>query len=94
MPAAWGVDRRRVVQLAPPLPAPGRRRSPWGGVMPGRGEEHLQRDLLVAPVLSQPALSAATSAPRSTANRCAVNIHDVNGLKAQNWATRETDTPG
>ena len=59
-----------------------------------RGHEHLQRKLLMAPVLTQPTLSAATGAPRSTATRCAVNIHDVNSLKAQNWATQELDTPG
>ena len=71
-------DRRRVVQLAPLLAAPGRRLSPWGGMVLIRGQEHLQRELLMAPMLTQPALSAATGAPRSTANSCAVNIHDVN----------------
>ena len=71
-------DRRRVVQLAPTLPGPGRPLSPWGGVVLVRCQEHLQRELLVAPVLTQPTPSAATGAPRSTATRCAVNIHDVN----------------
>ena len=55
-----------------------RRLSPWAGVVLIRGQEHLQRELLVAPVLTQPALCAATGALRSTANSCAVNIHDVN----------------
>ena len=74
-------DRRHVVQLAPPLPAPGRRLSPWGGVVLVRGQERLQRELLMAPALTQPTLSVATGAPRSTATRCAVNIHDVNSKR-------------
>ena len=82
VPAAWGVGVLRIDAVwfnsLPPLPAPGRRLSPWGGMVLIRGQEHLQRELLMAPVLTQPALSAATGAPRSTANSCAVNIHDVN----------------
>ena len=40
-------ERGRVLQLAPPPLAPGRRLSPWGGMVLKRGQEHPQRQLLM-----------------------------------------------
>ena len=42
-------ERGRVVHLVPPT-APGPALSPWGGVVLVRGQEHLQRELLMPPV--------------------------------------------
>ena len=41
-----------VVQLTLLLPAPGLDLSTWGGVVLVRGQEHLQRELLMPPVRS------------------------------------------
>ena len=49
------------------LPAPGPTLSPWGGVVIIRGQEHLQRELLMPPVRPQPALAAS---PRCTLSVC------------------------
>ena len=63
-----GIFQNAAVYFNSRLPsAPGRRLSPWGGVVLERGQEHPQRQLLVAPVLPQPALATASSTSRSAA---------------------------
>ena len=56
-PAAAALARG-VVHLALLSPAPGLHLSPWGGVVLVRGQEHLQRELLVPPVHPKTALTA------------------------------------
>ena len=55
-----------------------------------RGQEHLQRELLVAPVLTQPALSAATGAPRwSPGTRKVSRISTQTPLKVtESWISK------
>ena len=61
-----------VVHLALLPPAPGLHLSPWGGVVLVRGQEHLQRELLVPPVHPKTALTAP---PRCTVFVVAMQRH-------------------
>ena len=69
-PGRRSLLARGVVHLALLLPAPGHALSPQGGVVFVRGQEHLQRELLMPPVHPQPALAASS--------RCSLSVCNIN----------------
>ena len=75
---------RNLAVCSFPPPAPGPALSPWGGVVFIRGQEHLQRELLMPPVRPQPALAAS---PRTSLSVCNIIVRPHTSTSEVNTKT-------